>query len=98
MLVTVDDGVFGWPLLPTLNLMSTQIIVMLIARITAITTSPISDVRRGISIILPNEVYVGGMLVGVCTEVLVIVVGTTTDAVSAGILTIVVILHSSMKS
>ena len=77
--ITVDDGVFGWPFLPTLqlNLMITQIIAILIARNTTIATSPTSGVRRGISI-LPNEVYVGGTLVGTCTEVLVMVVGTTT--------------------
>ena len=88
---------FGWPFLPTLNLMITQIIVMLITRITAITTSLISDARRG----MPNEVCVGGLLVGICTEVLVTVVGTTTvttDVVSLGVLTIIVILHSSMMS
>ena len=80
--------------------MITQIITMLIARITAIIASPISDARRGISI-LPNEVYVGGTLVGICTEVLVRVVVTiavTTDVVSVDVLTIVVILHSSKRS
>ena len=56
---------FGWPFLPTLNLMITQIIVMLITRITAIIALPISDdARRGMTI-LPNEVYVGGILVGI---------------------------------
>ena len=78
--VVVDEGVFGWLLsflkLPTLNLMTTHIIiVMLTAGITAIT-----DTTRGTSM-LPN---VGGMLA---------------DVVSAepGVLSVVVILHSSMK-
>ena len=99
MLVTVDDGVFGRSLLPALNLTITQIIVMLITRITAIVTSPTSDARSGI--LLPNEVCVGTLLVGMCTEVLVMFVETTTvtaDVVSVGVLTIVVILHSSIKS
>ena len=78
--VVVDEGVFGWLLsflkLPTLNLMTTHIIVMLTAGITAIT-----DTTRGTSM-LPDE---GGMLA---------------DVVSAepGVLSVVVILHSSMKS
>jgi hypothetical protein len=65
--ITVDDGVFGWPFLPTLNLMTTHIIVMLTVRITAITASPITDTKRGICM-LPSEVYVGGMLVSICTD------------------------------
>ena len=81
--------------------MITQIIVMLITRITAIIALPISDdARRGMTI-LPNEVYVGGILVGICTEVLVRVVVTiavTTDVVSVDVLIIVVILHSSKRS
>ena len=92
--ITVGDRVFGWPFLPILNLMITQIIVMLITRITAIATSPISDARKR----MPNEVYVGGLLVGICTEVLVTVVVTiavTTDVVLVDVLTV---LHSSMKS
>ena len=108
--VTVDDGVLhlGCPFLPTFNLMITQTIVMLIARITTIATSPISDTKRGINILLlllllPNEVYVGGLLVAMlCIEVLAMVVVTIAvivDVVSApGVLTVVVILHSSMKS
>ena len=89
--VAIDEGVFGWPLfnflkLPTLNLMTTHIIIMLTTRMTAITTSPISDTTRGTSM-LPNEGYVGGMLAAII------------DVVSAepGVLSIVVILHSSMK-
>ena len=96
--VTVDDRVFDWPLnflkLPTLNLMITQIIIMLTARITTITTSPITDA----SSVMPNE---EGTLVGI-SEALVTVVVTiavTIDMVSVGILSLVVmILHSSMKS
>ena len=102
---TVDDGVFCWPFLPTLNLMTTHMIVMLTARITAITTSPITDARRGISIMLLNEEYVGGMLVmlvGIRIEVLetvVVTIAVTIEVASAGILSLlVVILHSSMKS
>ena len=100
MLVTVDDGVFGWSLLPAMNRMITQIIVMLITRITAIVTSPTSDARSGILLsILLNEVCVGTLL----TEVLVMFVETATvtaDVVSVGVLTIVtvVIMHSSIKS
>ena len=50
--LTVDDGVFCRPFLklPTLNLMTIQIIIMLIARITAIATSPITDTRS----VIPN--------------------------------------------
>ena len=100
MLVTVDDRVFGRSLLPALNLKITQIIVILITRITAIVTSPTSDARSGILLsILPNEEYVGTLLVGICTEVLVMFVETATvtaDVVSVGVLIIVVILHSSM--
>ena len=88
-------------LLPALNQMITQIIVMLITRITAIVASPTSDDRSGI--LLMNEVCVGTLLVGICTEVLVMFVETATvtaDVVSVGVLTIVtvVILHSSIKS
>ena len=108
--VTVDDGVLnlGCPFLPTFNPMITQIIVMLIARITTIATSPKSDAKRGVSILLlllllPNEVYVAGLLVAMlCIEVLAMVVMTIAvivDVVSApNVLTVVVILHSSMKS
>ena len=95
--LTVDDRVLisCWPFLPTLDLMITHIIIMLTARITAITTSPITDVRS----VMPNEVCVGGMLVGIF-EVLVTVVVTIAVIVDmvSGVLSIVVILHSSMKS
>ena len=61
--VTDDDGVqqVVCPFLPTLNLMITQIIITLIARITAIIASPISDTRRGMLM----TVYVGGWLVAI---------------------------------
>ena len=96
--VAVDDGVFGWSLnflkLPTLNLMIAQIIIMLTARITAITTSPITDARS----VMPNEV---GTLVGIFEALMtaVVTIAVTIDVVSAGILSLlVVILHSSIKS
>ena len=99
--VAADDGVFCWLLnclkLPTLNLTTIHIIVMLTARITAITTSPITDARSG----MPNEVCVVGMLVGIFEALVTVVVtiAVTIDEVSAGILSLViVILHSSMKS
>ena len=99
--VAVDEGIFGWPLnflkLPTLNLMITQILmIMLTARITAITTSPITDARS----VMPNEVCVVGMLVGIFEALVTVVVtiAVTIDVVSVGILSLlVVILHSSMK-
>jgi hypothetical protein len=93
--VTVDDGVFDWPFLPTLNLMTIQIIVTLIVRITAIATSPISDARRG----MPNVVCVWGVVVGICIEVLVTVMVTIAVAIEvvSAESDIVEILHSSMK-
>ena len=97
LIEAVDEGVFCWPFFPTLNLMITHIIVILTARITAITASPMTDARS----IMPNEVCVGGMLVGIFEALVTVVVtiAVTIDVVSAGILSlIVVILHSSMKS
>ena len=64
--VTDDDGVLQvvCPFLPTLNLMITQIIIiMLIARITAIIASPISDARRGM--LTAVYVRVGGWLIAI---------------------------------
>ena len=98
--VAVDDGVFCWLLnfleLPTLNLMTTHIIVMLTVRITAITTSPITDARS----VMPNDVCVVGTLVGIFEALVTVVVtiAVTINVVSVGILSLVVILHSSMKS
>ena len=84
--IAADDGVFYWLLnclkLPTLNLTTIHIIVMLTARITAITTSPITDA----SSLMPNEVCVVGMLVGIfealVTVVVTICIAVTIDVVS----------------
>ena len=81
--------------------MMTQIVTTLIARITAIATSPISDARSRV----PNEVYAGVLLGDVlCIESLkslmvVVTIADTVDVVAMGVLSIiVVILHSSIKS
>ena len=95
--VAVDNRVFDWPLNflkpPTLNLMIAQIIIMLTARITAITTSPITDA----SSVMPNE---EGMLVGIFEALVTVLVtiAVTIDVISVGILSLVAILHSSRKS
>ena len=81
--------------------MMTQIITTLIARITAIATSPISDTRSRV----PNEVCAGVPLGGVlCIEslesLLVVVTNNIADIVESVVIStgVVVILHSSMKS
>ena len=64
--LTVDDEVFCWLFLPTLNLMTIHIITARI--ITAIATPLITDARSTI----PNEVCVVGMD-GISVDSLVIV-------------------------
>ena len=84
--LTVDDRKFCWPFLPTLNLMTIHINTVRI--ITAIARPPITDAR---SI---------GTLVGIFEALVTVVVtiAVTIDVVSAGFLSLVVILHSFMKS
>ena len=88
-ILTADDRRFCWLFLPALNLMTIHIIIARI--IAAITTPPITDARS----VMLNEMCVVGMLVGIF-EILVIVVVTITVTIDVG--SLIVILHSFMKS